>query len=36
VVGQGVFSGRQKVYDNLCWTEKDFAAYVGHTACPRP
>jgi hypothetical protein len=36
IYGQGVFSGRTKLYDNLCWAEKDFARYVGDGPCPRP
>jgi len=36
IYGRGVFSGRTKLYDNLCWAEKDFAQYVSDGPCPRP
>jgi hypothetical protein len=36
IVGRGALSGKVKLYDNLCWAEKDFAIFVKLGPCPRP
>ena len=34
VYGRGVFTGRLRLYDNLCWAEKNFARYIRDGKCP--
>jgi len=35
VYAKGIKTGIVKLYDNICWAEKDFAVFVKYGACPR-
>lgn len=35
VFARGALSGKLKLYDNLCWAEKDWAVFVRHGGCPK-
>jgi hypothetical protein len=33
VQARGVFTGKVRFYDNLCWAEKDFARFIRNVPC---
>jgi hypothetical protein len=36
VYGKGAITGTLKLYDNMCWAEKDFAVFMKYGPCPSP
>jgi hypothetical protein len=35
-VAKSIMTGAVKTYDNVCWAEKNFAAFVKYGPCPSP
>ncbi|RFB79636.1 hypothetical protein DYH55_09100 [Methylovirgula sp. 4M-Z18] len=35
VRGKSIITGAIKVYDNMCWAEKDLAKFISYAPCPR-